>query len=204
MSSATRRQGTKHFRSNFYGVSLAARMDPKKFPTGIGEQATLGRGICAGFWSPRKLLSEFRTKASSPTSHNLRKKNRRHQVDTCRKASNRDNSGNRNSGVPQPKVESSRHWPPMATPIRAFRQTTVVPQHRIQGVKKRRDVARDEANTSARPPATKSKTPELNLRNVRYFVIVADIVDRFPAFIRFFQSTGSTCKPPSPRHRGTF
>jgi len=56
MSCAARRQEAKHFRSNFCGVSLAARMNLKKFPTGIGAQATLGRGIRAGFWSPKKVI----------------------------------------------------------------------------------------------------------------------------------------------------
>jgi hypothetical protein len=35
----------------------AARMNPEKFPTGIAEQATLRCGICAGFWSPKKVVA---------------------------------------------------------------------------------------------------------------------------------------------------
>jgi hypothetical protein len=57
MSSATRRQGTKLFRSNFCGVSLVARMNLDKFATGIGEQATPGRGIRAALWSPKKVVA---------------------------------------------------------------------------------------------------------------------------------------------------
>jgi len=87
------------------------------------------------------------------------KKNCSHQVDTCRKASNRDNRGNRNSSVPQPKVESLWRQHTKPPPIRAFPQPTVVPQHRMRGVKKRQDDARDEANTSARSPAKNRKHP---------------------------------------------
>jgi len=84
-------------------------MNLEKFPTGIGEQATRRRGILEGFWSPNKVVASVSHKGVISNQPQSAKKNRSHQVDTCRKTSNRDNSGNRNSSVPQPKVESSRH-----------------------------------------------------------------------------------------------
>jgi hypothetical protein len=36
---------------------LAVRMNPKKFPPGIGEQATLERGIHAALWRSKKVFA---------------------------------------------------------------------------------------------------------------------------------------------------
>jgi hypothetical protein len=47
----------KQLHSSFGGVSRAARMSPTKFPTGIAEQATLGREIRVGFWSLQKVVA---------------------------------------------------------------------------------------------------------------------------------------------------
>ena len=108
MSNATRRQGRKYLCWNFRGHSRAPKGSRKKFPTGIGGQATLKRRIFEASCGLKKVVTRVSHKGVLLDQPRSGKTNRIHQLDTCRKAGNRDNSGNQSSSVPRPKVEWSR------------------------------------------------------------------------------------------------